>query len=238
MTNYEDINLLDKLNLIKEELLDEYLQPHEYPWIIGYSGGKDSTLLCQLVVEMLLEIAPSDRRRPIHVIANDTRVESPPLIKHIDKMFERLNSAGESLRLPIYTFKTKPDINQTFWVNLIGRGYPSPNHNFRWCTDRLKIQPTSKYIKNIVSKNGKSILLLGVRREESATRARSVNRYSRRTRLNSHSSLNGCYVFRPIIDMETDEVALGFGDVNLAGIMGLLLGWPGITAGLVIGSAG
>jgi len=35
-------------------------------------------------------------------------------------------------------------------------------------------------------------------------------------------------------DMETDEVALGFGDVNLAGIMGLLLGWPGITAGLVI----
>lgn len=33
---------------------------------------------------------------------------------------------------------------------------------------------------------------------------------------------------------ETDEVALGFGDVNLAGVMGLLLGWPGITAGLVI----
>lgn len=37
-----------------------------------------------------------------------------------------------------------------------------------------------------------------------------------------------------IRDLETDEVALGFGDVNLAGIIGLLLGWPGITAGLVI----
>jgi prepilin signal peptidase PulO-like enzyme (type II secretory pathway) len=30
------------------------------------------------------------------------------------------------------------------------------------------------------------------------------------------------------------EVALGFGDVNLGGILGLILGWPGITAGLVI----
>lgn len=32
---------------------------------------------------------------------------------------------------------------------------------------------------------------------------------------------------------EIDEVALGFGDVNLSGVLGLILGWPGITAGLV-----
>jgi hypothetical protein len=31
---------------------------------------------------------------------------------------------------------------------------------------------------------------------------------------------------------ELDEVALGFGDVNLSGVLGLILGWPGITAGL------
>jgi len=30
------------------------------------------------------------------------------------------------------------------------------------------------------------------------------------------------------------EVALGFGDVNLAGVLGLLLGWPGIVAGLLL----
>lgn len=33
---------------------------------------------------------------------------------------------------------------------------------------------------------------------------------------------------------ETDEVPLGFGDVNLAGVIGLLLGWPGITIGLLL----
>ncbi len=32
-----------------------------------------------------------------------------------------------------------------------------------------------------------------------------------------------------------DEVALGFGDVNLLGVIGLILGWPGIVAGLVLG---
>jgi len=34
---------------------------------------------------------------------------------------------------------------------------------------------------------------------------------------------------------EIDEVALGFGDVNLAGVLGLILGWPGITIGLIFG---
>lgn len=33
---------------------------------------------------------------------------------------------------------------------------------------------------------------------------------------------------------QIEEVALGFGDVNLAGIIGLLLGWPGVIGGLFL----
>lgn len=33
---------------------------------------------------------------------------------------------------------------------------------------------------------------------------------------------------------EITEIALGFGDVNLAGVMGLLLGWPGVVGGLFL----
>lgn len=33
---------------------------------------------------------------------------------------------------------------------------------------------------------------------------------------------------------ELDEVALGFGDVILSGVLGLVLGWPGIVGGLVV----
>lgn len=206
MTKAHEISLTDKLDDIRKDILDEYQQPHAFPWIIGFSGGKDSTFLAQLVIEVLLEIAPSDRRREIHLVANDTRVESPPLIDHIDNMLSKLQNAAENLRIPLKTIKTKPPLEQTFWVNLIGRGYPSPNHSFRWCTDRLKIQPTSQYIKSKITENGETILLLGVRSEESATRARSINRFSRQHRLNPHNTLNGCHVFRPIINLTTEEV--------------------------------
>lgn len=33
---------------------------------------------------------------------------------------------------------------------------------------------------------------------------------------------------------EIDEVALGFGDVNLAGVIGLMLGWPGVIGGIFL----
>ena len=101
---------------------------------------------------------------------------------------------------------TRPASDQSFWVNLIGRGYPSPNRSFRWCTDRMKIQPTSRYIKSQVDEAGEVILLLGVRRSESATRSGTVSRYDNGSRLNRHSDLVGCMVFRPIVELSTDDV--------------------------------
>lgn len=199
-------SLEHKIALAKTDLLDEYQQPHDSPWIIGFSGGKDSTLVVQFVFEMLLDIPPSQRLRPVHIVANDTLVESPLVSAHLDKMLDRLTAAANTLRLPCVVAKTTPKTEQTFWVNLIGRGYPSPSRSFRWCTDRLKIQPTSGYIKSQVDENGEAILLLGVRREESATRAASVNRYSNGERLNRHNDLPGCFVYRPIVDFTTEEV--------------------------------
>jgi DNA sulfur modification protein DndC len=197
------------LKSIKLDMMDEYLTTsHAYPWIVGYSGGKDSTLLLQLVFEMLLDLAPGDRKRPVHVLSNDTLVESPILATYVDRMLDRVRHAAESLRLPATVAKTTPARDQTFWVNLIGRGYPSPNRSFRWCTDRMKIQPTSNYIRTQVDANGQVILLLGVRRDESARRAQSVKKYDSPdgSRLNAHNELRGCLVYRPIVDLATSEV--------------------------------
>ncbi len=201
---------LERLQVAQTEIREEYLAPHSDPWIIGYSGGKDSTLLVQLVFEMLLDLAPGDRTRPVHILCNDTLVESPILMAYIDKMLARLQNAAESLHLPIVVVKTTPDPDQTFWVNLIGRGYPAPTRMFRWCTDRMKIAPTSNYIRNKVSENGEVVLLLGVRRAESANRAVTMNRHRNvaGSRLNPHDDMKGCMVFRPLIDMTTDDVWL------------------------------
>lgn len=199
-------SLGDKLEVARRDLLEEYRADHDYPWIIGFSGGKDSTLVAQLVFEMLLDLPPSERKRQVHVVANDTLVEAPLIAHHLDSVLERMRGVVPGLRLPITVQKTTPKQDQTFWVNLIGRGYPSPSRSFRWCTDRMKIQPTSQYIRSVVDATGQAILLLGVRRQESATRAMSVARYSNGERLNAHNTLPGCLVFRPIVEFTTDEV--------------------------------
>lgn len=195
-----------KLEAARADLREEYLQDHQIPWIVGFSGGKDSTLVLQLVIEMLLELPQSDRRRKVHVVSNDTLVEAPVVANQVDRVLARIDDAVQGMRLPVEVVKTTPRPDQTFWVNLIGRGYPSPSRTFRWCTDRMKIQPTSHYIRSKVAENGEVILLLGVRREESATRAVSVNKYSNGERLNDHNDLKGCKVYRPVVDFTTDEV--------------------------------
>ena len=191
---------------VREEIAHEYAEPHDRPWIIGFSGGKDSTVVAHLVVERLLALPRSERRRPVHIVANDTLVESPMVIAHIDKVQAEIHAAARAFQLPVTIARTAPDADHTFWVNLIGRGYPSPKRSFRWCTDRMKIQPTSAYVRRQADAAGEVILLLGVRRDESATRAGSVARYENGHRLNRHNDLRNCFVFRPIVDMTTDDV--------------------------------
>lgn len=190
---------------VREEYLSE---SQEYPWIVGFSGGKDSTVVAHAVFEALLSIPPSRRTRPVHIVSNDTMVESPLVMAHLDSVTALIEKAADSLDLPITVARTKPDLDKTFWVLLIGKGYPSPNSQMRWCTDRLKIQPTSTYIKDNISKHGAAIVVLGVRRTESTRRMQTINKYEnlRGSNLNEHSSITGAYIFRPIVELTTDDV--------------------------------
>lgn len=157
--------------------------------------------------EMLLALPPRARKRPVHLVANDTLVESPIISRHLDTVLRRIEQSVPALRVPVTVAKTVPELQQTFWVNLIGRGYPSPSRMFRWCTDRMKIAPTSRYVREQVDAAGGVIMLLGVRAAESAQRAVSVFRYRNAgQRLNPHNSLAGCMIYKPIVDLDTDEV--------------------------------
>lgn len=194
------------IDAVREELLSEYLQDHSWPWIVGFSGGKDSTVVAHLVFEMLLSLPPSQRKRQVHIVANDTLVESPLVVDHINETIDEIKNAANAFDVPVATKITQPESDQSFWVNLIGRGYPSPNRSFRWCTDRMKIRPTTRYIKSLADSTEKVILLLGVRRSESAARAAMVARYDSGDRLHQHSDLSDCLVFRPIVEWSIDQV--------------------------------
>lgn len=206
---FPELSVEETWDSIVSSIRAEYLsETQAYPWIIGFSGGKDSTVVTHAVFEALLQISPSRRTRPVHLVSNDTMVESPLVIAHLDIVTKRIREAADGLGLPITVARTKPDPDKTFWVLLIGKGYPSPNMTMRWCTDRLKIQPTSGYIKDKVSESGAAIVLLGVRRDESQSRQKSIDRWrnNRGSNLSPHERLPGALIYRPIVDLAVDDV--------------------------------
>jgi len=194
------------LSAIRQEIRQLYLSDSR-PWVIGYSGGKDSTCVVQLVWESLSALSPGQRRKTVHVIASDTLIETPVIADRLNASLARMRATAEVTLLPIVAEKVYPTVNDTFWVNLIGRGYPAPTTRFRWCTDRLKIRPANRYITDTVSQYGEVVILLGARRSESATRAQTIKLRSPHGEIVSrHSTMPNAFVYLPIRDLSTEDV--------------------------------
>ena len=191
---------------ILEEIRQTY-RDYPYPWVIGYSGGKDSTAALQLVWLALASLEPEERTKPVHVISTDTLVETPVIVDHVNGTLTKIDAAAKEQDLPISSHLLSPTVEDSFWVNLIGKGYPAPNSIFRWCTLRLKIRPSNQFIKDQVSEHGEVILVLGVRMGESATRDQVINMHRvPGKKLARHGQLPGAWVFMPIEEFDVDDV--------------------------------
>lgn len=194
---------------LKLEITNLYLH-NNTPWVIGYSGGKDSTTVVQLIYMSLLDLPIEKRSKTVYVLSSDTKVETPSIVNHIDINLALIQESAKEDKLPIETVKVEPSTSNTFWVNLLGRGYPAPSQSFRWCTDRMKIKPANKFISDQVSRYGEVIMVLGVRSDESISRAntlkKNVDKYNPDALLSRHSTLGGAYVYPLIKEFSTDDV--------------------------------
>lgn len=197
----------DVFNVI-ETIKQLYLEDN-IPWICGYSGGKDSTAVVELVWIALQEIPLEKRTKVVHVISTDTLVESPVVAVWATKSIEKMRESAKKAQIPIVPHRLTPEVKNTYWVNLIGRGYPYPRQNFRWCTDRMKIAPSNAFIKEILEAESEAVLVLGSRKAESATRKAVLEGYEKK-RYRAHLSPNGSfpnsYVFTPIENWSNDNV--------------------------------
>ncbi len=199
-------NVPARLAAVRETLRAEFTRGHADPWIVAYSGGKDSTLLLHLVWEAAAVPAGAPRR-PVYVVSNDTLVESPLVIRHLRQSLAVIREAARRDGLPITVKVTEPCIDQTFWVNVIGRGYIPPTRNFRWCTDRMKIAPTNDLIRKLVLTHRRAVLLVGTRRSESQTRGRAMARRGvTAAAMNPHDTIPDCRMFAPLADLDDDDV--------------------------------
>jgi DNA sulfur modification protein DndC len=183
----------------------------EVPWVIGYSGGKDSTAALQLVWNAISALPKKKRTKPIHIISTDTLVENPIISAWVRQSLERMATSAQAKNLPFQPHPLKPELENTFWVNLLGKGYPAPRQKFRWCTERLKIYPANRFVRDIVRANGETILILGTRKAESQKRASTMAKHAQkriRDRLSPNASLPNSLIYTPIEDWSNDQVWL------------------------------
>ena len=199
---------------VVDDLLEEIrtlYREDDVPWIVGYSGGKDSTAVLQLVWMALAGLPADQRHKPVHVISTDTLVENPIVAAWVESSHAAIRAAAEAQGLPIQPHRLTPVVRDTFWVNLIGKGYPAPRPMFRWCTDRLKIKPSNRFILDLTRRTGAAVLVLGVRKAESSRRAASMAHHERRRtrdRLSPNAKLPGCLVYSPVETWTNDDVWL------------------------------
>ena len=177
------------------------------PWIIGYSGGKDSTTILQLIYNSLTELPPEKLHKPVYIISSDTLVENPLILDFVNFNMDKLNDSFGPYSDIFKARMVRPNYNNSFWTLLIGKGYPSPRQKFRWCTDRLKIAPTDQFIKSTIDEFGEAIVVLGVRRSESSSRAGTIASHSIEGKiLKRHTTTSNAYVYAPIEDFTLDDV--------------------------------
>ncbi|MBP8967354.1 MAG: DNA phosphorothioation system sulfurtransferase DndC [Paludibacteraceae bacterium] len=205
--------LPERILSIIEELIDQYQEDDRYnrPWIIGFSGGKDSTVLLTLVWLALLKIKEDNPNatlnRQVYVVCNDTMVENPVIEEYVSNVLQTIQKAAKEQQLPITVKTTTPQIEDTFWCCVIGKGYPVPNNSFRFCTEKMKIKPTSTLITHQVAADGEAIILIGTRLAESQQRAKSIKKYDiKGHRLSKHPLNPNTYTYAPIKELMLEEV--------------------------------
>jgi len=205
---FDELGLPGTIESLVKQTQQLYLED-AIPWVVGYSGGKDSTAVLQLVWMSLAQLEPAKRTKPVHVISTDTLVENPVVAAWVTHSLNTMADAAREQGLPIEPHRLTPAVSDTFWVNLAGRGYPAPRPKFRWCTERLKIKPSNNFIINMVKSHGEAILVLGTRKAESSGRShRMTELESQRVRdmLSPNGSLPNCLVYSPVEDWSNDDV--------------------------------
>lgn len=208
MSILNDLDISKLVETTKNKIKRIYLQDN-IPWIIGYSGGKDSTCATQIIIDTLLELKKEKSKlsKKVYIISSDTMVETPMIINTIERTINGINSLAKKNNLPVEASIVRPDYDRGFWANLIGRGYPCPNQTFRWCTDRMKIEPANKFTESVIGEYGEAVIILGVREGESNSRDRVLENHTIEGKdFMRHTTQANSYVFAPIRQFTKDDV--------------------------------
>jgi DNA sulfur modification protein DndC len=207
----EELN--DWIEEYNDELRELYLRDN-IPWVLMSSFGKDSVLLTSLVWDMLSSLPKELRTKTVHIVTSNTLVEIPSLVIYVNLNVERLRNAAYEQELPIEVHLAEPRMENRFFRQVLGKGNPPPtaSSRFRFCTDKLKIQPTDEIVSWIMNQtfnftSHDVIMLLGARNEESVNRKKSIKKFTiDESKFSRHAVHKRVLVYLPIKYLSTDDV--------------------------------
>jgi len=173
------------------------------PWLLGFSGGKDSSALLKLLFTALVPLKHFSS--PVTVLYCDTGVDIPPIRKLVTGTIRRIADEAKQHGLPVHTRIVKPLLRDRFFVKVVGRGYPPPTNKFRWCTDILRIDPVRRYLDRIPAEE--FTILLAIRRGESIQRDKTISLHQLSDTHHFRQEGNSrAVIFSPIVDYSTEEI--------------------------------
>src|SRR5690606_31484758 len=95
-----------------EEIQEQFLEDdNRRPWIVAFSGGKDSTTLLMLVWEAIAKLNEVERKtREVYVICNNTLVENPRVLNFVNDQLYKIQQKSIELGLPFKVDHTTPQL--------------------------------------------------------------------------------------------------------------------------------
>ncbi|MDR2065680.1 MAG: caspase family protein [Prevotellaceae bacterium] len=178
--------MTDFVQNIIAEIIDQYMfaDNTRRPWIIGFSGGKDSTVMLQLVWKALEQVKHFHGfvGRDIYVVCNDTMVENPVITEYVYRVLDKIEIAARDQGVPVRVIKTLPRLEDSLWVNMIRRGYPAPNNALVVGINNYPSAPLSGCINDasalgsIIKTNGDGSPNFDVRLETNITTKSDIKR--------------------------------------------------------------
>lgn len=137
-------------------------------WTVAYSGGKDSTATVTFV-DWAIRTGRIDAPESLTVLYADTRMELPPLQQGAMRLLDSLRVGGINAQVVL------PEMDDRFYVYMLGRGVPPPKNRFRWCTPQLKVEPMMAAVQDLRERAGEKLLsITGVRLGESEARDQRI----------------------------------------------------------------
>ena len=190
------------------EIIFLYLYDNR-PLSVGYSGGKDSTVALDITIKSLLlikEMYGVERlNKKTFVLFSDTLMELDPVISGIIDSLENVRNFCNEHNLNVQVEQVSPELKNTFWSLVLGKGYILPNKTNRYCSERLKVMPQQSKIEEILTTYDGFIAITGQREDESQDRKERLEAQTIEGSFKSHD-YKGCHLYAPIEKLNSNQV--------------------------------